>query len=350
MKISADSSLVDQTRIENDPLLYDLDLPLHGVYHPLGFSIEVATNSGEVLAAAQESWGDFRKTMDEPAVQLRIAVLDGERGKCSNPPTVRAQRNLLVRVADAHNFSVSNMELGFAACWLTPKVVEDTGYLRYFFLEGMSWDLLQQLYLTSIHAACVRLGNQGVLLCGDSGAGKSSLAYTCARRGWALLSDDSTCLIRNGHRAVVVGNPYQIRFRDSAVLLFPELRDLALTRRVNGKLSIEVPTANLPVVQTITESTVDHIVFLKRGQAGAARLLPLSKDQAWPWFEKVICYGEPEVREAQRVSLRKLLTHQLFELHYDSLESAASALESMVGQPGQSSEKSSTAMRQQSHA
>lgn len=291
---------MDESTLPHDPLLYDMDLPLHAVYHPLGFSVEIATNSAHVLAAAQESWGRFRRVFLEPPVRLRVGVVEGKAGKCPPPPTVRGQRNLLVRVADAANFSVSDMKLGVSVGWLTPAVIANTAYLRYYFLEGMTWDLLEPLYLTSIHAACVQMGNSGVLLCGDSGAGKSSLAFACARKGWMYLSDDAICLVRKCSEPVVVGNPYQLRFRDSAVGLFPELRDRQITRRLNGKLSIEVDTASFPGIKTISECSVDHIVFLKRGRPGAARLSQYPKATALQWFERVVCYGEESVRKVQK--------------------------------------------------
>ncbi len=341
---------MEESTSTNDPLLYDLELPLRAVYHPLGFSVEIATNSEQVLAAAEESWGRFQRVFAEPPAQLRIAVLEGGGSECPPPPTLRGHRSLLVRVADAANFSVSNMDLGFALCWLTPAVAANRSYLRYYFLEGMSWDLLEPLYLTSIHAACVRLGNRGVLLCGDSGAGKSSLAFACAREGWMFLSDDSTCLVRKCSRPVVVGNPYQIRFRDSAVELFPELCDRQITRRLNGKLSIEVPTASLPGIKTISECSVDYIVFLKRGEPGPPRLFHFPKKTALQWFEQVVCYGDEAVRESQRESLRKLLTAEVFELHYQDLDSAVATLSEMVGYEAGSLAKAPTSPKKRKHA
>jgi hypothetical protein len=341
---------MDESALTNDPLLYDADLPLHAVYHPLGFSVEIATNSEQVLAAAEESWGCFRRVFAEPPVQLRIGVLDAGPSECPPPPTLRGHRNLLVRVADAANFSVSNLGLGFAFCWLTPAVAANRGYLRFFFLEGMSWDLLDSLYLTSIHAACVRLGNSGVLLCGDSGAGKSSLAFACARKGWKFLSDDSTCLVLKSSHPVVVGNPYQIRLRDSAVDLFPELQDQQITSRLNGKLSIEVRTATLPDIRTISECSVDYIVFLKRGEPGPPRLLRFPKETALQWFEQVVCYGEKAVREAQKASLHNLLTAQVFELHYEDLDTAVARLKAMVRHEAGSLTKSPPPLQERKHA
>lgn len=336
--------------VNNDPLLSDRDLPLRGLFYPLGFALEITTNSDEVMAAAQESWGHFRAAMTEPPVHLRVVVVEGGQKECPPAPKVRAQQNLLLRVADAGNFSISNMAEGFASCWLTREFVKNRGYLRYHFLEGMSWDLLDPRYLTAIHAACVRLGNKGVLLCGDSGAGKSSLSYACARRGWVFLSDDSTSLVRKSSHPVVLGNPFQIRFRDSAVELFPELRNRKITRRVHGKLSIEVPTASIPGIETIFQSSVDYIVFLKRGMPGAPRLVPFSKETALRWLEQTLVLGDKTLREAQKAYLGKLLATEVLELRYDDLDSAVATLEAMVDKQAVTPVDSVTAPSEPTHA
>src|SRR4029077_5099751 len=112
------------------------------------------------------------------------------------------------------------------------------------------WTLLKSLYLTPLHAAFVSLAGRGVLLCGDAGAGKSSLAFACARSCWTFLSDDSGCLIRSGSDRLVVGNPYQMRFREAGIDLFPELRNRRATPRPTGELAIEIDTASMPEITT----------------------------------------------------------------------------------------------------
>jgi hypothetical protein len=335
--------------VDDDPLLSDRELPLREIFYPLGFALEITTNSDQVMAAAQESWGHFRQAMTEPPVHLRVVVVEGGKKECPPEPKLRAQQNLTVRVADEENFSISNMTEGFASCWLTRQFVENRGYLRFYFLEGMCSDLLDPRYLTAIHAACVQFENKGVLLCGESGAGKSSLAYACARRGWKFLTDDSTSLIRKSSQPVVLGNPFQIRFRDSAVALFPELGDRQITRRVHGKLSIEVPTASISGIETVSQSSADYIVFLKRGKRGAPHLVPFPKETALRWYEQFIFFGDKALRESQKATLRNLLRTEMLELHYDDLDSAVAKLEAMVrhesGLPVES-----TASREQTHA
>jgi hypothetical protein len=320
--------------LKADPLLYNFELLLGATYHPLGFSVEIATNSLEVLQGADESWGHFRKVFSEPPVQLRIGVLEGGPAECPPAPVCRGYRNLVTQIADRENFAVCDMRQGFAFAWLTPSAVKNRPYLRYHFLEGTTWNLLESLYLTPIHGACVQLAGRGVLLCGDSGAGKSSLAFACAHRGWTFLSDDSSCLIRRRPGRVVTGNPYQMRFCESAMELIPELKEQRITPRATGEMAIELATASMPEIAIASECSVDYIVFLNRQEPEPPGLEPFPKDIALQWFEQFLCYGEKEVVDAQKASLRDLLTAKIFEMRYTDLDSAVRLLEGLVRDGG----------------
>ncbi len=313
-----------------DPLLYDFELPLRATYHFMGFPIEIITNSSAVLAAAEESWGMFRKIYSESPIQIRIGVLPGSTDECPPSPACRGQRNLLTQLANPENFMMLDTRQGFAFGWLTLAAVNNRAYLRYHFLEGTAWILLEALYLTSIHGACVELDGHGVLLCGDSGAGKSSLAYYCARNGWKFLSDDATCLVQKRAGRIVTGNAYQMRFRESAVDLFPELIHQRVTPRATGEMAIELPTAASREISIISECSVDSIVFLNRFDTLPCGLFRFSKEKAMRWFEQVVCYGEESVRETHLATLRKLLAAEFFELRYTQLDSALRLLEMLV--------------------
>ncbi|MFZ0521944.1 MAG: hypothetical protein WAL95_13030 [Candidatus Acidiferrales bacterium] len=318
-----------QTSKLNDPLLHGFEMPLEATYYPLGFPLQITTNCTDILSAADDSWGRFREIYSQPALQMRIGVLEGGPSECPGDPVYRSQRSLQARIADPENFSVSDIRTGFAYAWLTRATVQNRAYLRWHFIEGMTWDLLGP-YITPVHAGCVRFAGRGVLMCGDSGAGKSSLTYACARRGWTFMSDDSSNLVRGREGAVVVGNPYQIRFRESALELFPELRTRPLTAKFTGGLAIELATSGLPEIETTLESSVDYIVFLNRSLGGPARLVSFSKEAALQWFEQVIFCAEKDFVDAQKASLRNLLSAQVFELRYNDLTSAIERLESLI--------------------
>lgn len=313
-----------------DPVLSDFRLPLRGTYYPLGFALEIATNSGEVLVAAEESWGGFQKKFSELPLRLEIGVMaDGSRD-CPPPPGCRSRGNLLTIVADAGNFCVCDLSRGFAFAWLTQSAAADRAYLRYYFLEAAVSTLLEALYLTPLHAACVQNGGRGVLLCGESGAGKSSLAFACARNGWTFLSDDSSAIVRKRRGRIVVGNPCQMRFRESAVELFPELKKQRVTPRATGKMAIELATAILPEIATQAECQVDYIVFLNRREPAPPSFLSVPKEIAWQYFQQYMCFGEDEVHQAQTASIHDLLTAKVFEMRYQDLDWAVERLDMLV--------------------
>ena len=315
-----------------DPILCDFRLPVQAVFHPLGFPVEIATNSVGVLVAGDENWRLFKKAFPVPPIQLRIAVQEDGEEPCPPlpPPTCRGQRNLVMFVAGARDFAVCDLTAGFASCWLTPATARNSAYLRYQFLDAMALLLIESLYATPVHAACVAFEGHGVLLCGESGAGKSSLSFACARRGWTLVSDDASFLLRGGESRVVVGNPHYLHLRESATELFPDLKSRQLASRTNGEIAIELATSNMPEIVTATQSRADFLVFLNRQPSGPPSLRAFPRERARRCLEQVVCYGEQELRNAQKTSLGDLLSGEVVELHYSDLDSAVSCLEAMV--------------------
>jgi hypothetical protein len=313
-----------------DPLLWDYALPLRGTYYPLGFPLEIETNSPDVLLAAEDSWGKFQKTFATPPVLIRLGILPGSASECPPAPACRGQHNLVTQVADAENYVVADIHEGFAFGWLTEAAARKHAYLRYHFIEGTALLMLECLYLTPVHAACISLHGRGVLLCGDGGAGKSSLSYACARSGWTFLSDDSAMLVRKNPGRLVIGNPYQIRFRDSATELFPELSTESVSERLSGELSIELATASVPGIATTTECMIDYLVFLNRHHPEPEGLFRFPRAQALPWLNRVVCYGENHLRAEHKAVLRKLAAAEIFEMRYTKMDTALRLLEDLV--------------------
>ncbi len=172
-----------------------------------------------------------------------------------------------------------------------------------------------------------------MLLGGDSFAGKSTLAYACARAGWTYVSDDATFVALRRDDRYAVGDQHSIRFRPDAPQLFPELSEYPLTIRPNGKIAIEVLTREL-LLDTAPGCHVDHVVFLNREHPNHARvsLRPISKDLVWDDWSQYNVYGTQEVRQARSHCYERMLSAQLSQMQYSDLADAVARLERLVDQ------------------
>jgi len=316
-------------RVLYDPVLSARPLPLRARFYPLGFPLDLETNSADVMQAASEGWGLFQQAFDETPMRISLGVAPGE--SCGIPPksTFFSREHLMSITADTENFVIVDFKQSYGFGWVTPAVAADHPVLRYRFLSTAMLTMVQHLALAPLHCALVSRNGCGVALFGDSFAGKSTLAYACARVGWTYLSDDGTHLVRKSSDRYAIGEPYAMRFREDAKLLFPELADRLLFARPNGKIGIEVLTHELPI-QTALGCSIEHIVFLNRNGKGPARLQHYSKDDAMTWCEQYVAFGTAEVRAAQLGCYKRLLGAGIWELHYSDFDGAITRLEQLV--------------------
>jgi hypothetical protein len=201
--------------------------------------------------------------------------------------------------------------------------------MRYHFLDAMVYSMLERQRLTSVHAAGVALNGRGLLLFGDAGAGKSCLAFACAKRGWTLISDDGIALVRGIDDNIALGNPYHIRFRESAKVLFPELAAEPVSTTRNGEVSIELATPELPIM-TARNCQVERVVILDRNGTDIAEIVPVHQGEAMRRLESELPLIDEEVQPARLASLRNLLRVDACKLRYGNFDSAAEKLAELV--------------------
>lgn len=309
----------------DDTFLHDLPNPKRATFFPLGFPLELFTNSDAVIAAARRSWGLFAAGYAETPLSLCFTVTEHEAMRLPSPPKFRSHLHLMSIVGDARNHVICDFSRGCAFGWVTRRVAEQAEFLRLHFLEPAAMTMLVAAHLAPIHGALVTRQGVGVALCGDSFAGKSTLAYACARSGWTFISDDGTFLMRNRSDRFAVGNPCSLRFREDAKILFPELAGRVVAVRPNGALGMEVPTSQLPV-STGRGCSIDHVVFLRRAGTDRARMDRCDPGEALRRLEQIILYGPSEVQASQRQTYRRLLDGGLWELHYSDLRDAVELL------------------------
>ena len=316
-----------------DPLSYRLPVMRHAVWYPLGCRVEITSNSADIFHAADSVWGDYPKLTKPVSGRITATVSSGHEELTANRPLPRGQENLISIVDSAANFAVADLSRGFANICLSLNAAKDRPYLLDAFLEPLTYLILGARHFAMVHASCVDLHGRSVLLCGDSGAGKTCLAYMCARSGWTFLSGDATQIVRRSATREVVGRPCSIRFRPNARQLFPELNGFSVSTRANGgKADMDCPTKALGIATALT-GRASHLVFLNRAMdVEKATFEPFGRKEAQAWLEQAAFYGDDQVRIEQRETLSSLIDLPVLRLTYSNLWEAERALRRLVEQ------------------
>ena len=101
--------------------------------------------------------------------------------------------------------------IGTEGCNLDEALLVMMGTLGFLLTLALS----QQGKVTSFHAASLSREGKGVMLPGDTGAGKTSLSYFLINNGFEYLSDEQSILFARGHRPPfryeIIGLPRRIR-------------------------------------------------------------------------------------------------------------------------------------------
>ncbi|PWU09720.1 MAG: hypothetical protein C5B51_05705 [Terriglobia bacterium] len=309
-----------------DSLWERKELPIVRRLDPLGFPLELASNSEEVIAAATESWGECRLEFEREPVRVRVIVEPGGEGSPPEP-VYRSQQGILAIVSDRDNFGACDLVSRCAWCQVSPRLVANRALFRWYFLDAMVYLLLSQRDIVLVHAACVAREDRGVLLCGTSGSGKTTLAYACARAGWTYLTDDATAVLQGSPERVALSRRRAFHFRPNAVDLFPELGRLPQSIHPNGKPTIEAPASALAGIASTSRCRLACIVFPDRRAApGIQEIAP----------EEALCrlqrempdFGEP-ARSRQEETLAHLVRLPTYELCYRTLSEAVALLDGL---------------------
>lgn len=105
-----------------------------------------------------------------------------------------------------------------------------------------------------VHASCVAIGSNAVLIIGPSGSGKSDLSLRLIDRGAALVSDDYTQLVLDETRDMIIATPPatiagRIEVRGLGVLSLPWRAQAPVALAVALTAEGDPPVERLPLAQ-----------------------------------------------------------------------------------------------------
>ncbi len=302
------------------------------VWFPMGHALEIFTNSADVLSVAASLWGEFPPLAESAPVQLTIEV-SGEvsnRHTSTRLPSITCQERVLMITQSPENLGLADLNAGVGLIRASADLIRNAPWFAYHFLEPIAYALLGICHFTMIHAACVALENSAVLLCGASGAGKTCLAYACAKRGWSFVTGDAAHLVRQIISPTIIGRPFSIRFRSSAKGIFPELASYRASIRPNGKRDFELDPRSLGL-RIALQSRPALVVFLNRvAKIDKPVVEPVPIDQARNLLGEWICLGDARVRFEQRTALERLLEKPAVRLTFSDPFAAEGLLRSKI--------------------
>ncbi|MCI0423802.1 MAG: hypothetical protein L0387_37760 [Acidobacteria bacterium] len=320
-----------------DPLLRGLPIRFTARFVPLGRVIRVESNSSAVIDAALESFGAYGEPPPSvlPDITLRI---------CADPtfhdaepwpvPLYRALEHLFHISCGSANFAVADLRTGTAIGFVSLEMVQDRSFFRNVFLECLFYVFAVHQSHTPVHCSCVSLNGHGILICGASGAGKTTLAYACAKTGMEVVSDDVIHLEwdRQTEQLKLWGNPWRMRLAPESGGLFPELSGRSPTLRNDHEWYLDLSISEEFGGQARSKCEPNVLVFLERSSSSAGlectRLEPAC---VLDRLKRDIVLDEASVVERHYAVLNRLARVRAFAFRYSGHPSAAvSALRNLL--------------------
>lgn len=262
-----------------------------------------------------------RHRLDRAAPRLRVRLALAPRPRRQprpDPPRIEtlSGAGLLCATTSASSLALVSPEQRAALVVVSREMLRFRYHARYELLEFAVFTLATRVQgLIPLHAACVGSRGRGVLLMGESGAGKSTAALFSLLHGLEFLSEDSVFMTPDTLLATGVANFLHVR-GDLLRLLPPAqaslVRSAAVIRRRSGVEKFEVDLRRPAFRLAAAPLELAAVVFLSARTAQGRLLVRLDRDQALARFEADQPYAA--TRPQWAVFRKRLAAIPAFEL------------------------------------
>jgi hypothetical protein len=319
-----------------DPLSRDLKANYQNTFAALGLLFRFETNTSGIVKACEAAFHSSGLTQEKKA-DFTIALFEDPAFSERSPwpkPVHRGRQNLFYLCIGAENTVVADLEHRFAVGFLSPAMVSDTQILRRDLIECVAFTMATHgsgATHTYIHASAVAKRNRGLILSGPPCAGKSTLAYACAKRGFHIVADDVVYLRNEEGKLTAWGNPWRLRLVPKSLKFFPELNERFTPAEGTGRpdtVEIELDDILPGCPQSCCEPAA--LFFLNRSN-GSTECQPLDPVRAVELISRDLISDLPEVMEKHSRAWTNLASRGAYTLHYgEDLDSAIEILEQFL--------------------
>ena len=283
---------VRATRLQTSPKLDPFGEHVEGLVtrrlQLLGGRFEFRSASEELLGLVDAAYAGLprhRLAQTPPRLRLDLRLTAGAAGRRPRrePPQVLTQggAGLLCGMVDAASWAVVCPATGSGLVTISREQLRFPYHARYELLEFAVFTLASRAQgLAPLHAGCVGSDGRGVLLVGDTGAGKSTLALHCMLAGLDLLAEDAVFVAPDTLAATGVAN--FLHLRDDALRWIDDeslaavVRSSPTIRRRSGVAKREVDVRRAPFRLARSPLALAAVVFLapSRGPARGRNAAP----------------------------------------------------------------------------
>jgi len=255
------------------------NLPLAARFFVAGSIWDLRSNSKEILQAMRETF-DQVGSGRQADLQLRFHVDSSVNAALWSTPHFRALDHLYYATyGPCDSMLVDQMGRRVIGSF-SPAAARDLRHWKQTVLPVLLGIVSASIGVTPVHCACVVKGGSGLLLGGESGAGKSTMALSLSRNGFSYLSDDCTYLSRTGTEMRAWGLPTPVKLLPDAVSHFPELVSLDPVLSLNGEWVLNMDPTEISNVERCLSCAPQWLVFLERKTDSQPVIKPLSPLEA----------------------------------------------------------------------
>jgi len=270
--------------------------------HMLGGTYDFECQSSELRRLVDWAYAHLprhRLSRATPRFRVRVALAPSARPRrAGDPPRIEALSGagLLGGATSSSDFAVVSPDKRTALVVVSRDMLRFPYHTRYELIEFAVFTLATRAQgLMPLHAACVGHKGRGILLFGNSGAGKSTASLHCVLRGLDFLSEDSVLVTPDSLLATGVPNFLHIR-RDSLRFLSPSrastIRRSSVIRRRSGVEKFEIDLRRLEFRLAPSPLRVAAMVFVSAESARRGRLLiPLRRREALARIQQAQAYA-----------------------------------------------------------
>jgi hypothetical protein len=286
--VAAMKPLVD-TDSASDPFGERVACPFSSRAEMLGGVFEFETNALALLRLVESAYAGLPAQAfsdDPPHFRIRLLLSDEEGppvGDEAPPVRLHSGPGLLCGTLDAANFAIVSPAQRSGLVAVSRNMLGHAHTVRYELIEFAVYTLAARAQgLVSLHAACVGHKQQAILLVGEGGAGKSTLALHCLLREMELVAEDAVFVDPETLLACGIANFLHLR-ADSLMFLQPGddawIRSSPVIRRRSGVEKFEIDLRRTRFRLPRTPLKIACVMFLAHERAPGSLLVPLQESE-----------------------------------------------------------------------